>query len=192
MNLFNRLAMTCLAFLLSCAGAFVVAATSGWIGDAELKSAPLLRPLAMSLASLPGMTLFWTAGGGIASVLAGLVLLAAEVRPPRRPRDLVLCSGPDGSVRLSVAGLRRLAEHVTGQVPGVMGVVAEARPEGSGVGFRCRVDVAPEASIPEVTQQIRERLDAAVRHHSGHPVASLRLDVQTHLDTAENGRRRLR
>jgi hypothetical protein len=191
-DLFNRLLAIVLAALLVVGGAFVLAATAGWLTPGALQQAPGLAPLANAVQQLPGMGLFWTAAGSILSILGGATLLALELRSPRTSREVLIARDKFGAVTVSLGGLRRLAEHVIREIDGVEGVASEARRTRSGVSFRCRVALAPEANSADLATLIRERLCMAVQNHLGRQDTLGRIDIHTQVGALNPGRKRVR
>lgn len=190
MDLLNRLIVTLLAVTLVIAGGFVVGASSGWMPATALAQAPGLARLAVSLQDLPGMTSFWTSVGGGGSLVVGLVLLWLEVRPRRRDRLLILQRDKTGEVTVSLVGMKRLADFVIGELPGVETVVSEARAARGGLQFRCNLLVKPDANAPALAEAIRARLSSAVEAHVGVPATTIH--IHTRVGELSNGKRRVR
>jgi hypothetical protein len=178
MNLFNRLVVTLLAAILTLGGAAVLAAISGWLRPADLALVPGSEWAVGQLRELPGMSLFWTALGALGGALVGLVLLTLELRPSRRDREIVLKRDKLGAVNVSLVGLRRLAEHVIGEIPGIQSVRSEARPTRQGVAFQCHVLVLPDANTAVLAEEIRTQVAAAVERHIGRPAAPIHVHAQ--------------
>jgi hypothetical protein len=190
MDLVNRLIVTLLAVAMVIAGGFVVGATAGWLAPAALAQSPELARLAVSLQDLPGMTSFWMGAGGGTALAAGLILLWLEVRPRRRERVLVLQRDRTGEVTVSLIGLKRLADFVVGELPGVETVSSEARAGREGVQFNCRLQVKPDANTPALADAIRNRLSSAVEAHVGLPATTIH--IHTRVGDPSNGKRRVR
>lgn len=190
MDLVNRLIVTLLAVTLVITGGFVVGATSGWMPPAALAQSPGLARLVVALQDLPGMNTFWAGAGGGGSLAVGLVLLWLEVRPRRRERLLVLQRDKTGEVTVSLVGLKRLADFVVGELPGVETVVSDARASRGGVQFSCRLLVKPDANTPALADAIRSRLSTAVEAHVGLPATTIH--IHTRVGDLSNGKRRVR
>ncbi len=187
MNLFNRLIVTLLAGILTAAGAFVFGAAYGWPDARALQGLPALLALRAELMELPAL---WTASGGLAGAFLGLAGLYAELRVPDQKPGMVIQRDKLGTLTVSLAGLRRLAEHVVSDIPGVETVRADARATRDGVAYHCRVVLTPDSSAPDVSEEIRARLGAAVSHHLGRRAA--RIDVYTQVGQPQNTRKRVR
>lgn len=190
MNYFNRLVVTAFAVLLVVGGAFCAGAAAGWLSSSDLGRVPLLLSLARAIRELPSGGMLWcTVGGGTAAVL-GLLLLVLEIRTPTQDRDLLLSEDKTGQVTVSLAGMRRLANHVVSPIPGVERVTSDARPNRKGLAFRCRVVVDPDASVPELAEEIRGRLHSAVLTHLGQSAA--RIQIHTQVGSPQTNKRRVR
>ncbi len=176
MNLFNRLVVTLLALALVLAGLFIFLVAGGALAPAAIAPYPPLAGAVSWLRTFDGIPAL-PAGGAAAAVL-GLIVLTLELRTPGRPGELLLQQDGLGLVTVSLNGLRRLAEHVVHDVPGVDAVVSDARPAHDGLHFSCRVVVRPEASTPELADEIRKRLGAAVAHHLGQPAARIHIHAR--------------
>lgn len=179
MHLFNRLVVTLLAALLAVGGAFTLGASYGWPDARMLQGLPALGSLASRLRECPAL---YTAGGGMAAVFIGLIVLYLELRVPDRNPGMVIQRDKQGSTTVSLAGLKRLAEHVIGDIPGVETIRAEARDSRNGVQYFLRVVLLPETSAPDLSEEIRARLGAAISHHLGRRAS--RIDIHTQVGTA--------
>lgn len=187
MHLFNRIVVTLLAALLAVGGAFVLGASYGWADARTLGELPALVHLASWLRDFPAL---YTAGGGMASVFTGLIVLYLELRVPDRNPGMVIQRDKLGSTTVSLAGLKRLAEHVIGEIQGVDAIRAEAREGRTGVEYFLRVVLNPETSAPDVSEEIRARLGATISHHLGRRAS--RIEIHTQVGTAQVSRRRVR
>jgi hypothetical protein len=187
-DLFNRIAGIVIALVLLVAGLFVLLGPS-LIPPASLEGFPALRELLIALQGFlerdQGTVL---AAGGAATVL-GALLLGLQMHNPRKSRRVTIHRDKTGTVTISLVGLRRLADHVIGAIPGVQASVSEAQPTSSGLVFRCQVAVAPEASTLQLAEEIRARVSEAVENHTGRPVARVHVDAQVSQPGAQTGAR---
>jgi len=179
MNVFNRLLGLLLAVFLL--GSGIAAIQGGLFG--------VPQPLQDRVPELAGHAL-WLIPGGAVALLAGLVLGVMELRVPRRGTHLLLREDKLGTVSVSMQGLRRLAEHVIGEIPGIEAVSSEARRTRNGVVFHCRLAVKPDSSTPDLANEIRARLGSAVLYHIGQPAAQIH--IHTQVDSGALVRRRVR
>lgn len=179
MNVFNRLLGILVAALLVTGG--ILALQGGLFG---VPPALLAR-----VPELEGHTL-WLVPSGALMLVAGLTLLVLELRSPRRGAQIVLRDDKLGSVTVSMQGLRRLADHVIGEIPGIEAVRSEARRTRHGVVFHCRLAVKPDSSAPDLANEIRSRLGSAVLYHIGQPASKIHIHSQ--VDSGALARRRVR
>jgi len=86
----------------------------------------------------------------------------------------------DGLGRVTVArdGVRELVDREAGRVAGVMEVRSHIEQDHAGLRILCRLSVDPTRSVPDMTQELQERLKGVVEHHLGRPVAEVRVDAQ--------------
>lgn len=190
MNLFNRLLGAVIALKLMMLGILLGAVVLGWVTAFNL-GVPLAFATALDeYMAGPGFRYTWGPVGAVTTLVAGFALLVAEVRVPRPPREVVLKEDRLGSVAVSLPGLRKLAEHVVGEVAGVEAVHAQARHTRNGLHFRCRIQVKPEVSTPDLAEEVRARLSGAVENHVGQTPA--RIDILTSVQALQAPPRRVR
>jgi hypothetical protein len=180
MDLFNRWLVTLLALGVALACAFVMIASGGLLAAGSLDDVPALAAWAVQLRDSGSPVVV---GGALAGMLAALGLVVAEWVVPARGRRMLIQRDKLGSVTVSMPGLKRLANFVISDVSGVETVVSDAHPTREGVAIQCRVVVQPEANTPELAQAIRERLEIAVRSHTGRAVTQ----VDVHAQVGSNG-----
>jgi hypothetical protein len=134
----------------------------------------------------------WTVGVCLVLLVIALMLLFLEVTVrARTPRRITLKEDAFGRITVALDGLRELTEREATQVPGVNTARSQVAEDTKGLKINCRVSVDPASSIPDMTQELRDRLKAAVEHHVGLPVAEVSVDTQVApLATAHKPRRR--
>jgi uncharacterized alkaline shock family protein YloU len=74
----------------------------------------------------------------------------------------------------------------------VMEVRSRVEEDPAGLRILCRVSVDPNANVPEVTQDLQQRLKAVVEHHLGRPVAEVSVDAQVAPLVSDRRGRRVR
>ena len=89
-----------------------------------------------------------------------------------------------GLITVTRSGVRKVVDRAAGQVPGVMEVRSRLQEDDRGLHVLCRVAVDPATSIPDLAQELQERVKAAVEHTIGRPVADVRIDAQVEPLTA--------
>jgi hypothetical protein len=190
MNVFNRLVMLVVAVGIIVGGVVTMGGAGEWLPAAGFEPIRPLVDYVSGLAELDGDRSLWAMVGGLLTSLAGFLLLFLELRAPRYAHDLLLRKDKLGAVTVSMSGLRRLTEHVVSGISGVEDVSAEARRTREGVSLRCRVVVKPEASAPQLAEEVRQQLGSAVRHHIGQPASQI--DVHAQVGALANSRKRVR
>jgi hypothetical protein len=120
----------------------------------------------------------WSVGVCLALILLAVVVLVLEFRPgPRAARSIVLKEDPLGRVTVALDGISALVDREASRVAGVLRARSEVAEETAGLRIACRVSVDPESSVPDVSQQLRERLKTVVEHHVGLKVTQVAVDV---------------
>jgi len=178
-NVFNRLLIILLDLLLLVTAGAVLLTTLGVARPEQLAPTPWFVDRLVPFARLDPTSWSWTVGVSVVLLLLGLLLLLFELRPGRREAPGIIVK-QDGLGRVTVArdGVQELVDREAGLVAGVMEVRSHVEEQAAGLRILCRLSVDPARSVPEVTQEVRERLKAAVEHHLGRPVAEVRVDTQ--------------
>ncbi len=191
MNQFNRTLVCLEGFALVVAGVIVLAAASGGLNTSELQGIPWSQSAIVWIQGQMTAQSAVVIGSSIGMALLGLGLLYVQFSRPDVEDSLLLDRGPKGQTSVSVEGLRRLAEQVIGPIPGVHRVLARAINRRGSVQFRCRIEVLPESSVPELQDEVRGRLAAAIQNHIGQAEAETRIDIHCRVRTHELSRRRV-
>jgi len=190
----NRLLIILIALVLLVSASAVLLTTLGVAQPAQVAPAgswfvDRLLPFTQLDPTLSGLTV----GVTLALVLVALVLLFLELRVrPRAARRITLKEDALGRVTVALDGVRELVDREAGRVAGIRRARSEVEEEERGLRIACRISVVPESSIPDMTQELRERLKAAVEHHVGLPVTQVSVDAQVApLVTNQRHRRRV-
>lgn len=179
MNVFNRLLIILLNLLLLVAAGAVLLTTLGGIRPEQLAPTPWFVDRLAPFTQLDPTSWSWAVGVSIAVLLVGLLLLFLELRPgPREAPRITLKQDGLGRVTVARAGVRDLVDREAGRVAGVMEVRSHVEEDPAGLRILCRLSVDPTGSVPEMTQELQERLKAVVEHHLGRPVAEVSVDAQ--------------
>ncbi len=179
MNVFNRLLIILLDLLLLVAAGAVLLVTLGVTPPEQLAPTPWFVDRLVPFTQLDPTGWSWTVGVSIVLLLVGLLLLFLELRPgPREAPRIMLKQDGLGRVTVARDGVRHLVDGEAGRVAGVMEVRSHVEEDAAGLRILCRLSVDPTRSMPEMTQELQERLKAAVEHHLGRPVAEVRVDAQ--------------
>ncbi len=179
MNVFNRLLIILLDLLLLVAAGAVLLVTLGVTPPEQLAPTPWFVDRLVPFTQLDPTGWSWTVGVSIVLLLVGLLLLFLELRPgPREGPRIMLKQDGLGRVTVARDGVRHLVDREAGRVAGVMEVRSQVEEDAAGLRILCRLSVDPTRSMPEMTQELQERLKAAVEHHLGRPVAEVSVDAQ--------------
>jgi hypothetical protein len=178
-NVFNRLLIILLALLLLIAVGAVLLVVLGLIRPEQIAPTPWFADRLVPFTQLDPTSRNWAVGISIVVFLVGLLLLFLELRPgPREEPRITLKQDGLGRVTVARAGVRDLVDREAGRVAGVMEVRSRVEEDPAGLRILCRISVDPTGSVPEMTQELQERLKAVVEHHLGRPVADVSVDAQ--------------
>ncbi len=184
MNTFNRILgiVLAVAVMAAAVGLFLVAAnvvTPGQLG-------PFGR--AAFLFDWTGQSAAVQLGAGLA-FLAGLLLFLAEVGTwGRRERRVLIRHDEMGKVSMDVDGIEELVRREARRIGGVLGIRSRVDENKEGLQIVEWVTVAPDASVPELSRELRERTKNVVERYVGRPVREVRVDAR--LAPAEKRRSR--
>lgn len=112
----------------------------------------------------------------ILGILAAYLFALAFRR--RRPYETIQYTTPLGVVRISVQAIEDLAHRAARKVKGVRDAEVTVRQAASGVTIVSQISVSPDVSIPEVTSEIRTRLESYVRETAGVGVEAVDVTVK--------------
>jgi hypothetical protein len=193
-TLLNRLLMIVLAVVVLIGAAAVLLTTLGVIQPALVAPAgQWFEDRLAPFTELDPAVRSWTVAVCLILLVVALILLILEVAVrARTPRRITLKEDAFGRVTVALDGLRELTEREANQVPGVNTARSKIAEDTRGLKIGCRVSVDPTSSIPDMTQELRDRLKAAVEHHVGLPVMEVSVDTQVAPLAAPPRRRRRR
>lgn len=126
----------------------------------------------------------WLYADRLVSLIAFLVLglLAAYMFAMgfRRPRsyESIQYTTPLGEVRISVRAIEDLAFRAARKIKGVREAEVMVKHTPTGVTLYTEIGVNPDVSIPEVTNEIRSRLESYVRETAGVTVSAVDVTVK--------------
>jgi hypothetical protein len=177
--LFNRLLAILLALVLLVTASAALLTTLGVLQPNQVAPAgswfvDRLAPFTRFDATTSNLAV----GIALALIVLALLLLVLELRQgPRRERRITLKEDAVGRVTVALDGLRELADREAGRVAGVLRARSQVEDQPAGLEIACRLTVDPECSVPDMTQELRERLKAAVEHHTGLVVTRVSVDA---------------
>jgi uncharacterized alkaline shock family protein YloU len=179
MNLFNRIVILLLCLLALGGGGAALLVLAGIVAPDRFSGFPGTGDLPLRLAEMAGAARGRAILIATLAVTAALALLLVELWPRRRERRLLLERSGQGAVTVALDGVRDLAARAAAGIAGVSEARAQVRHDAKGLRIRCRVVVSPDASVPELTRALQERVKGAVEHHLGQPVAEVSVEARS-------------
>jgi len=146
--------------------------------------------VALNLVSLDAI---WTSfelhiTGNKEAALVGFVFFCVSVRllwmsvTPRGVRQTIVQETALGKVQISLSAIENLVQKVARQVKGVRGVKSYVINKEQGICAHLKVVVSPDASIPELSDEIQNRVRSYITNVVGTQVA----DIQIFVDDIAN------
>jgi hypothetical protein len=179
-DLFNRLLIIVLAVAVLAAAGAVLLITLGVMQPTQVAPAGTwLVDRLVPLTELDSTSRALALGVSAALIVLALLLLFLELRRgARAARQITLKEDALGRVTVTLDEVRRLADSEAGRVRGVTSARSRVAKDQPGLRISCRVSVDPASSIPDMSQELQERLKAAVEHHVGLAVTQVSVDAQ--------------
>lgn len=198
MNIFNRIVMTLLAFILLAFGTITfLLLTQIVVPDNSYLRAILAAYNAWrAIVLLRGGTTNFAVLISLLLLLIGLVLFVFELLPignvfrRRETKQYVVRQDQLGQVTLSRTMVRDVVQHVAEAVPGVTHAEPEVKDGPDGLHLTTHASLAWDADAPAVGQQLQERIKDSVQTQLGLPVAEVRVTAQA-APIAKDQRRRV-
>ncbi|GAC1556342.1 MAG: hypothetical protein NVS2B7_31950 [Herpetosiphon sp.] len=182
MNIFNRILVIVLDLLLVVGAVVVLLVTLGMLAPAQLLTSALSDTIVSQwLTSFMRMSpnaTFLTIVSTVVSILVGLLLLGAELRPRRELQTITIRQDGLGSVTVGLASVRDLITYTAAQFTEVLQVQPQISTTERGLLIRCRTALMPEASIPDVSAALQAAIKQAVEQHLGMKVTQVVLQAQ--------------
>ena len=141
-------------------------------------------PADRALTDLAHTQAFVAAGAAIVGIVA-LVLLIAELLPPRREKSLLLSQDRDGEVKIGFDTLRKVAEEVSLSAQDVNKVSCRVGRRKQGLWVRCAITADPFADADGVGKEV----EASVRERLEHTIGRSIEHVGVKVDLAKPGAR---
>jgi hypothetical protein len=179
-TIFNRLLIIVLAVAVLVGAGAVVLTALGVLQPANVAPAgPWFVDRLATVAQLDSTPWMWALGISVGLIVLALVVLVLEVWPrSRAPQRLVLKDDEVGQVTVVLDGVRELVEREAVRVAGVQRARAQVLELPTGLQISCRVSVDPEVSVPEMSNELRQRLKTSVERHVGLTVRRVSVDAQ--------------
>ncbi len=181
MNVFNRLLALLLGLLLLLGGLLVAVLRLGLLMPnhpalAWLTATPLGAWLAQFAETQ--FPLAPTVAIALGVALIGLLLLWAELRPPRRETQVVLRADGLGRVTIQHSSLHHLIAYLAAQTPDILQVQPTVASTPQGLRVHCRTSLRPDANLAETATAFQQRVKEAIERSLGLKVAAVIVDTQ--------------
>ena len=182
MNTFNRILVILLDLLLLIGAIVVLLVTFGVVTPANVLPAGSTQTAfgqwLGSFATMPPDATLITAVVSVLIILAGLALLAAELRPKPRMQTIAIRNDGLGSVTVRTESVRELISYTAAQIPEVLQLQPRLEQGSQGLQIRCRASLTPGANVAEVSTELQSRIKDAVEQYLGMNVASVAVQAQ--------------
>jgi len=186
MNIFNRIVVWLLGFILLAFGTITFLLLTGVVvpGSGYLRDILTLYNAWRSIALLRGATTNVAALIALVLAIVGLALVVVEMLPLGRlfrrqeTKQYVVREDSLGQVTLSRSMVRDLVRHVAEEVPGVTHVEPDVKDGEGGLHLTAHASLKWDADAPAVGQQLQERIKDSVQTQLGLPVAEVRVTAQ--------------
>jgi len=118
------------------------------------------------------------------AALIGFVFFLLSMRllitgiTPHKGRQSIVQDTALGQVHITLSAIENLVQKVTRQIKGVRSVKTYIVNSDQGIGIHLKTVVSPEGSIPDISEEIQNRVKNYVHHVVGTEVAYIRLFVE--------------
>lgn len=197
MNIFNRIVMFLLSFILFAFGTITFLLLTGIVvpQNSYLRAILALYNAWRAIALLRGASTNIAVLIALILAVVGLVLVILEVLPMgrvfrrREAKQYIVRQDTIGQVTLGRSMVRDLVQHVAEAVPGVVHAEPEVHDRPDGLHLTTRASLAWDADAPAVGQLLQERIKEAVQTQLGLPVAEVRVTAEAAPIVKEQRRR---
>lgn len=197
MNIFNRIVIALLAFILFAFGTTTFLLLTGIVvpDNSYLRAILAAYNAWRAIVLLRGGSTNFAVLIALLLMLIGLVLFVLELLPigglfrRRESKHYVVRQDQLGQVTLSRTMVRDVVQHVAEAVPGVTRAEPEVKDGPDGLHLTTHASLAWDADAPAVGQQLQERIKDSVQTQLGLPVAEVRVTAQAAPIVKEQRRR---
>jgi len=164
---FDRFLLGVYAFFITVVFVLFSAVMLGW-------TAPLFLLKEMFYPGQP--EIFWPFMALV--ILAGLRLLWVSLFGKSRGRHVVLTESSLGQVNVSLQAIESLVEKIVSQFSGVREVKPNIIQVPQGIGIKVRVAVTPDVNLPQLSEEIQNRVKSRVMEVTGITVNTIKIMVE--------------
>ncbi len=116
--------------------------------------------------------LFFVITGAVAAYLFAMAFRS------RATNETVQYTTPMGDVRISIQAIEDLALRAARKIRGVRDADIYVKRTDSGMALIVRIGVAPDVSIPEVSNELRTKLGSYIRETAGMDIADVEVTIR--------------
>lgn len=167
MGPFDRFLLGVYAFFITVIFVLCAAVMLGW-------TAPLFLLKAVFYPGQPEV--FWSVTA--IALLVGLRLLWVSLSSKPRGRHVVLTESALGQVNVSLQAIESLVGKIVSQFNGVREVKPNIIPVQQGIGIKIRVAVTPDVNLPQLSEEIQNRVKSRVLEVTGITVNTIKIMVE--------------
>jgi uncharacterized alkaline shock family protein YloU len=99
-------------------------------------------------------------------LVVGVCLLFFGIKK-EQPKTAVVASFENGKISIAISALEELAAKFVKQTGAVKGVGIKVTPVGEGVDVDVKINILPDVSIPQITQELQTGLISYIETYSG-------------------------
>ena len=182
MNIFNRILALLFLLLLLALAVGIFGLNVGLLSASAFGRASQYAPLHHALGDLghlhPQIAKITTVAVAVVVAILAAFLLALEVRPPRREKELILSRDRQGEVAIGYSTLRKIAEKVSLGEADVSRARCRVSSRKESLWVKCDVTADPFADANHVGTEIETTLRNRLEHTVGKPVEHIRVKVE--------------
>ena len=180
MNLLNGLLVTIGALASIAVGVLILLMVTETVPVETLPNAALRQQFA-GMAEHSGAALWRDVGIAIGFMAVGLIVLALEARMLTRGGAagmVMVSSGPDGVVRMSIDSIAQLAQRTARGNRDVRNVRCNVHVTPGGLTIRCVAGLRMGSDVPEVSSDVQQNIREVVERLTGLPVTDVPIRVR--------------
>lgn len=187
MSIFNGILVTVGSLAAMAAGALILLVVTATVAPQDFPGA-LLRPQLDAMAAHTGGALWRDVGIAAGLIAAGLLVLYLEVRQLTRaatPGMVLVSSGADGVVRLSLASVTELAKRTGAASQDVRNIRCRVRVTSAGLIIHCALGLRMGADVPAVSSDVQQNVREVVERLTSLTVSDVPVRARYLRDRAE-------
>jgi len=179
-HVLERVLLTLYGVMVGFYSAVFLLRTAGWADPHQWMTSVLARDLGLQ-------ALVW----GVVFVISLWVVWRSLLRRKHRVRTVVRETGL-GQVRIAISALENLAQKTVAEMDGITRVRARVKASEKGIAVALMAVVTPEVSIPEVSEEVQEKVEERMKNVVGIGVDSFKFFVEDITSEARKRNARLR